>query len=244
VSVANQFAKHRVFIAAILLLFALASGFLYGWAFEKNHVFPYGVIRSLVKHTEITSPDIASRSDIFAAFAKPVDVVMIGDSLTDNAEWHEIFPDIAIAGRGIAGDTSAGVRHRLDGILAMQPKKAFLMIGINDTHRDISIDDILKNYQNIAERLTKIGTKLYVQSVLYCQPHRAPAIFACAENLPVITALNKALQALAQQHGYEYVDLNRVLAPHGVLLDEYTWDGVHLNAAGYEVWAAEIKPLL
>lgn len=37
------------------------------------------------------------------------DVVMIGESITDGAEWREVFPNVAIVNRGINGDKCAGV---------------------------------------------------------------------------------------------------------------------------------------
>ena len=49
------------------------------------------------------------------------DVVMIGDSLTDGAEWREIFPDQKIVNRGIDSDTTDGVLARLDEIVSIKP---------------------------------------------------------------------------------------------------------------------------
>ena len=58
--------------------------------------------------------------------------LFLGDSLTEYGNWRELFPGLDIKNRGIAGDTTDGVLHRLDGITALSPDKIFLMIGIND----------------------------------------------------------------------------------------------------------------
>lgn len=34
------------------------------------------------------------------------DIVFVGDSITDGAEWEDLFPNYYIANRGISGDTS------------------------------------------------------------------------------------------------------------------------------------------
>ena len=46
-----------------------------------------------------TAPKL--RNSIFEAFHPHADVVMIGDSITQGAEWKEIFPASSIANRGI-----------------------------------------------------------------------------------------------------------------------------------------------
>jgi len=42
---------------------------------------------------------------------------MLGDSITEQVDWHELFPGRANSHRGIAGDTSAGVVNRLDEVI-------------------------------------------------------------------------------------------------------------------------------
>jgi len=69
------------------------------------------------------------KKSFFDAFHAPAAVVMVGDSLTDGAEWGELFPGAGIANRGIDGDTTDGVLERMDAILALHPAKAFVMIA-------------------------------------------------------------------------------------------------------------------
>jgi lysophospholipase L1-like esterase len=52
--------------------------------------------------------------------------------------------------------------------------------------------------------------------------------------------LNARLQAYAARHGIAYADYWRVLAtPEGEMKPQYSEDGVHVNAAGYEA----IRPI-
>ena len=52
------------------------------------------------------------------------------------------FPTLAISNRGVAGDTSADILKRMDSLLSPDTKKVFIMLGINDIYKDISIDEI------------------------------------------------------------------------------------------------------
>ena len=54
------------------------------------------------------------------------DIVFIGNSITNGAEWNELFPQKRVKNRGISGDTSEGVFDRLDAIVKGKPAKIFL----------------------------------------------------------------------------------------------------------------------
>ncbi len=70
-----------------------------------------------------------ARTTLFSSFHSTAKNVMIGDSLTNYGEWHEIFPETSIVNRGIVGDTTYGVIRRLDSIINTKPDNAFIMLG-------------------------------------------------------------------------------------------------------------------
>ena len=78
------------------------------------------------------------------------DILFLGNSITDGAEWRELFADNQVKNRGISSDISAGVVNRIDEIALRKPAKVFLMIGINDLSRNISTDSVFKNITRIA----------------------------------------------------------------------------------------------
>ena len=61
-------------------------------------------------------------------------VVFFGDSITQG--WGSLakdFPNLKVANRGISGDTTRGLRTRLQGdVLDVQPKAVSMLIGTND----------------------------------------------------------------------------------------------------------------
>lgn len=175
------------------------------------------------------------RTSLFRTFGRHAEVVMVGDSLTDAAEWAEMFPAQDIVNRGIDSDTSDGVLERIGDIVAARPRVAFVMIGINDfTDPRRSVDNVFANYREIVRRLSQGGARVVVQSTLPCNEAKA-AWKSCASLNGRIAQLDALLPTLASGT-VTFVDLRPLLAANGNLKPELTFDGVHLNGDGYRLW--------
>ena len=72
-----------------------------------------------------------------ASKLKSADIVFLGDSITHEGSWEEYFLECQTVNRGINGDTVQGVIDRLPDVLALEPKKLFLMIGVNDLNNHL-----------------------------------------------------------------------------------------------------------
>ncbi len=163
-------------------------------------------------------------------------IVMIGDSLTEGGSWNELSHRDDISNYGIAGDTSYGVLHRLDN-LSPEIKKVFIMIGSNDLGYGESVAYVFSNYKKIIEILEIRGIRPYIQSVLY-----VGRFDRSKRDNKDIAKLNYLLIKLSIKKGITFIDLNKVLAPKGVLSEEYTIDGVHINEKAYKLWIKSVKP--
>ena len=86
---------------------------------------------------------------------RPGEIVFLGNSITDGAEWTELFDNPNVINRGISGDITAGVLYRLDEVTRSKPEKIFLMIGVNDLARGVSPDSVVKNIRTIIGRIRK-----------------------------------------------------------------------------------------
>ena len=164
-------------------------------------------------------------------------IVFLGDSMTDNGHWKQLFPNETVINMGIGGDTTLGILHRLDQVVARKPSKIFLMVGTNDLCYNRTIADTLTNYDQILSRLQASlpKTQIYVESVLPFNDHIFPS--QCLRTNSNIAALNEGIEALAKAHGLPYLDITDDFTnPNGRLDASLTVDGLHLNPAGYEIW--------
>lgn len=226
---------------AILLVVAISSA-IYGAAAAKYQLQPYpliGYIKNIFFGTPVEKQDryYNDRASFFSIHGKKSDLVMVGDSLTDGAEWEELLGSQGIVNRGIIGDTTYGLRLRLDSIYSTDAKKAFVMIGINDIIKGRATDEILKDYQEIVNGMISHNIRPYIQSTL---------LVGDSKKLynEKVHELNRQMSRFASEQGIDFIDLNKSLSSGGVLRKEFTEDGIHLNGDGYTEWAKAIAPHL
>lgn len=175
------------------------------------------------------------------------DIVFLGNSITNGAEWGELFNNKHVKNRGISGDICMGVYDRLDAILKGKPAKIFLLIGINDVNRGTSADTIVNRIRMIAQKI-KIDspkTKLYLQSVLPVTDHYK-MFQGHTSRWQVVPEINKGLIRLAKEMGVTYIDLysHFIDEKTGKMNTDYTNDGVHLLGKGYLKWVEVVKPYI
>ena len=174
---------------------------------------------------------------MFQTFSPTSDVVMVGDSLTAAAPWNEIFPKVQIANRGIDRDTTDNILLRMDTILSVSPKKALIMVGINDIGGGASLDSVFQNYREIVRRLQQAGVTVIIQSTLECSKD------VCGDRVYQVRVLNKQLEDFAKRNNIVFLDINADLSsPSDGLLSNYSYGGIHLLASGYVKWSEKIRP--
>ena len=179
---------------------------------------------------------------------KPLDhnsIVMLGNSLVEFGDnWSVRLNNPNVANRGIIGDEIMGVYDRLDEIIQSQPKKVFLLIGINDVSYQLSVDSILQLEEQLIQRLcTKLPhTKVYLQSLLPINEsfQRYRLLNGKTDMIPEI---NRGLRNLAKKYHISYISLFPKFKEKksNSLRVELTTDGLHLNEAGYAIWIKKLK---
>lgn len=174
---------------------------------------------------------------------KSSDIVFLGNSLTDGAEWNELLDNRHIKNRGIVGDIVQGYVDRLQPILKGKPKKLFVMGGVNDISHDVDGDSIGRAMEKLI-LLVKQNcpkTKIYLQSLLpFNNDFKRYKRLLGHETW--VTDANRALKAVAERQGVVWIDLYPLFADKdGKLRPELTNDGLHLMGSGYLIWRDAIK---
>ena len=165
-----------------------------------------------------------------------VDVAFLGDSLTDGYDVKSYYPQYVTANRGIGGDTTYGLERRLDcSAYDINPKVIVMLIGINN------IDTMLENYERI---VTSLETNLPSSKIILLS--LTSMTLEWGRNNEKAKSRNIVIQDIAQRHNCTFIDLYSVLLDPNTneLRMEYTVDGGHFTAKGYEVITNTITPYL
>ncbi|HLP17882.1 MAG TPA: GDSL-type esterase/lipase family protein [Bacteroidota bacterium] len=167
-------------------------------------------------------------------------IVMLGNSITYGVNWGELLGRHTIANRGIGGDNTYGILNRMSNVYSLQPKICFIMAGINDLYAGIPVDTIFANYKKIIFGLRDNHIVPVIEATLHVNEK-----FKRADEInPLVAKLNTMLQKFADDQKLDFLNLNRLIAPENKLRDDCTFDGIHLTAAGYGPWRAELEPIL
>lgn len=172
------------------------------------------------------------------------DIVMLGNSLTDGCEFNELLNNRHVKNRGIVGDIVQGLIDRIDPIIQGQPKKLFIMTGVNDISHDVSADSIARAMEKLIV-MVKQGsprTKIYLQSLLpFNNDVREWKLLKGRDH--VVVEANILLEQVARRQGVTWVNLYPLFADdQGRLRADLTNDGLHLMGKGYLIWRDAIKP--
>jgi lysophospholipase L1-like esterase len=154
-------------------------------------------------------------------------VVCFGDSLTYGVGRGEglAYPDhlaqrlaTEVVNAGVSGDTTGQALRRLDAVLAEDPWLVIVELGGNDILRRVPLETTERNFNAIVERLLEAGVVPLLIEVRGPFGRRYARLF----------------DRLEKRHG---VPVIRDVLPDLLLDLRYKSDGIHLNAAGYEVLA-------
>lgn len=167
---------------------------------------------------------------------RQIDVVFLGDSLTDGYDLARYYPQYVTLNRGINGDTTVGLENRLDvSVYQVKPKVAVMLIGVNN------LATMLDNYESILQgfKANIPDTKIVLLSLTSMADY-------WAYNNQLAAYTNAYIKRYAQLYGYTFVDLYTPLfdVTTGEMKCEYTVDGGHFTHEGYTVLTDAITPVL
>ncbi len=168
-------------------------------------------------------------------------IVFMGNSITQG--WGEVSPEFFTGkpyiNRGISGQTTPQmlVRFRPD-VINLKTAVVVILAGTNDIAGNTgpsTLEMIMENLVSMAELAKINGIKVVLSSVLPAYDYPWNPGLNPAEK---IFALNEMIKRYADQNGIIYLDYySSMVDSRKGLMDIYTGDGVHPNAAGYKVMA-------
>ncbi|MEQ8822006.1 MAG: alpha/beta hydrolase-fold protein [Sumerlaeia bacterium] len=186
--------------------------------------------------------------ELDADIASSPTVVLLGSSSAEGFP-EEFLTDYGyrVFDRGISADrlgiTSRGVSHRLNAsAFDIAPDFLFIKNGRNDLGvraqgGEPSIARMIEEYDEIltALRANLPDTKIHVVTC-------APVSGRYAHLADATRAYNEELKNLAKEKGFPVVDVWKALVGEdGLLPEDLTTDGLHMNRDGYAVWGEMMR---
>lgn len=171
----------------------------------------------------------------------PVDVVLMGDSLTEG--WGKRDPDyfaqasVRILNRGISGQTSPQMLLRfMADVVALRPRAVHLMAGTNDVAGNtgrITFEDYRHNVQAMIALARTYGVRVILGTPLPAAGFPwSPEVTQVA---PRLAEMREWLVAISAGSDLILADYYPVFStPDGAMLDSFTRDGVHPTTEGYQ----------
>lgn len=166
------------------------------------------------------------------------DIVFFGNSLTNGCEWHELFDNPHVKNRGISSDVIQGLYDRCEVMLKGQPRKIFLLCGVNDISHNLTADSIGVAMEKLIVRIKELSpaTEIYLQSLLPINNDfkRYKAMIGKEDT---IVECNKRFKEIAKRQAVTWIDLySKFVDEEGKMPRKYTNDGLHLLGPAYIVW--------
>jgi lysophospholipase L1-like esterase len=155
-------------------------------------------------------------------------VVVLGDSIVEASTLPRSLCGYAIVNAGIGGASTAS---NLGSILAesLGERRAALIVvslGSNDAAIPNSVERYRSNYRALLTELAALTPRTAVMAI---PPPEAGLEEAKKVSLATIDSYNAILPKLAEEARAAFIALP-------AMPERHTLDGIHLNAAGYEVW--------
>ena len=214
---------------------------------KLKHLLSYIVlIIILAATTRPAQADLPFRNHRFSGFQSlPIcmdgDIVFIGNSITNMHDWYEgLGGQQNVHNRGTSGGLSSEIIDNLESMIAGNPSKVFLMIGINDLRANTEPATVVANTQTIINRIREEvpGATVYYQSVLP----------ASSVSKNIIETTNSSMKNWIDAQGDSkivFVDLYCIFNDgNGNIKDtsatssatSYSWDGLHPSQRAYHEW--------
>jgi lysophospholipase L1-like esterase len=189
-------------------------------------------------------PDLARYHDENFHMAVPTAnesrVVFMGDSITDGwgRQYGSFFPGKPYVNRGISGQTTPQmlIRFRPD-VIALKPKVVVILAGTNDIAGNtgpMTMEQIEDNFVSMGELAKVNGIRVVLSSVMPVSDDFQ--VWTDRRPPDKIIELNAWLKTYAAKNGFVYLDYySAMIDERKMFKRELTYDGLHPNAAGYDV---------
>ena len=191
--------------------------------------------------------------------AKKGEILFTGSSLMEQFPVNELLMTRGMSqvvyNRGIGGFTTEDMlRNMEEMVFALKPRKIFINIGTNDIgSQGYRLEKLMENYGKIISQIRERLPEAEIYMMAYYPVNEtdklpegewAKTMFLTRTNENISIA-NKAVEEMAGRMGCHFINVNQGLTDEaGKLKKEFTVEGIHMYANGYEVVLENMRPFL
>ena len=203
--------------------------------------------------------DKLERYRILNQNVKKGEILFTGSSLMEQFPVNELLMtngmDQVVYNRGIGGFTTTDMlQHMEEMVFGTEPSRIFINIGTNDIGSpEYQLEALLERYEEIIVRIQERLPEAEINMMAYYPVNETDKIpegewgktaFVTRTNENLNIA-NAAIENLAAKKGCRFINVNEGLADErGKLKKEYTIEGIHMYANGYQVVLQNLKKYL
>ncbi len=203
--------------------------------------------------------DKLERYRILNQNVKKGEILFTGSSLMEQFPVNELLMtngmDQVIYNRGIGGFTTTDMLEYMEEmVFGTEPSRIFINIGTNDIGSpEYQLEALLERYEEIIVRIQERLPEAEINMMAYYPVNETDKIpegewgktaFVTRTNENLNIA-NAAIENLAAKKGCRFINVNEGLADErGKLKKEYTIEGIHMYANGYQVVLQNLKKYL
>jgi len=199
---------------------------------------------------QVDDPDPGRYTDTFDAWAtsdaentNPIDpIVFVGSSSINYWRTAVDFPQFPVINRGFGGSQASDAAFWVyRAVLSYSPSVVVYYEGDNDTSVGKKAPQIFEDMRQFAEAVNRVSPRT---QVVFLSIKPAPARWDAWEEAQATNALVE--EYASHNEAVHYVDVgSAMLGPDGQPIPElFVRDGIHMTAAGYEVWTSILTPVL
>ena len=180
----------------------------------------------------------------------PGGIALVGSSHFEWFDTARFLPNHHFVNRGIASDRlgigDRGILHRLDiSVFDLQPAFIIFNNAVNDLGElartgQPELEQIFEAYQRVIA-VIRAGTPDVPMVIV----NELPTTGRFADVNPLVPPMNVHVAKTAEKYDCLHLDFHsEVMDQRGELRDDLTYDGLHLNDAGYQLFADKLLPYL
>lgn len=203
--------------------------------------------------------DILMRYSVLNQNVRKGEILFTGSSLMEQFPINELLMtngmEQVIYNRGIGGFTTNDMlQHMEEMVFGTEPSRIFINIGTNDIGSpNYELEVLMENYEKIISLIQKRLPAAEINMMAYYPVNETDKLpegewgkmmFVTRTNENIHIA-NDAVEKLAAKMGCRFINVNQGLTDeNGKLKKEFTIEGIHMYANGYQVVLDNLKKYL